>query len=169
MNLALAEFADAVNPEGKKQILLVLDCAGFHTSDALEVSAGIELFYLPPYSPELQPAERLWPLLKEVIANRVMKTLCALEEVIVNRCRWFLNNCEIVQSHVGFEWICKTDNNKIPVNLVLEVPGCSAYRTLLDAIYSARGIETDEAGEKNVVMHYEKPLKNYGKNTEKNL
>jgi hypothetical protein len=74
-----------------------------------------------------------------------------------------------VQSHVGFEWICKTDNNKIPVNLVLEVPGCSAYRTLLDAIYSARGIETDEAGEKNVVMHYEKPLKNYGKNTEKNL
>ena len=30
----------------------------------------------------------------------------------------------------------------------LEVPGCSAYRTLLDAIYSERGIETDVAGQK---------------------
>ena len=109
MNRALSEFSAAVNPEGKKQILLILDCAGFHTSDAVEVPEGIELFYLPPYSPELQPAERLWPLLKEVIANRVLKTLCELEEVIVNRCRWFLNHCEIVQSHVGFEWICKID------------------------------------------------------------
>ena len=59
MNRALSEFSAAVNPEGKKQILLILEFA-------VEVPEGIELFYLPPYSP---PA--CWPLLKEVIANRV--------------------------------------------------------------------------------------------------
>ena len=44
MNLALAEFARDVNPCAKKQIVLVVDCAGFHTSKALEVPAGVELF-----------------------------------------------------------------------------------------------------------------------------
>ena len=37
----------------------IIDRAGFHTSKDLEVPEGIELFYLPPYTPELQPAERL--------------------------------------------------------------------------------------------------------------
>jgi transposase len=80
MNRVLCEFARDVNLGGRKQILLVVDGAGFHRSDALEVPDGIELFYLPPYPPELQPAERLWLLLKAVIANRVLKTLCELEE-----------------------------------------------------------------------------------------
>ena len=109
MNLALAEFARDVNPEAKKQIVLLVDRAGFHTSKAVRVPAGIELFYLPPYSPELQPAERLWPLLREVIANRVLKTLSSLEKVLVNRCQWFSKNWDIVQPHVGFQWICEIE------------------------------------------------------------
>ena len=77
MNLALTEFARDVNPEGKKQIILLLDRAGFHTGKDLEVPQGIELFYLPPYTPELQPAERLWPLLREAVANKVFNNaLC---------------------------------------------------------------------------------------------
>ena len=71
--------------------------------------AGVELFYLPPYSPELQPAERLWLLVREVVANRVWKTLSDLEEVLLKRCRWFSRNWEIVQAHTGFEWICQID------------------------------------------------------------
>ena len=35
MNLALAEFARDVNPEAKKQIVLLVDRAGFHTSKAV--------------------------------------------------------------------------------------------------------------------------------------
>ena len=109
MNLALAEFARDVNPEAKKQIVLLVDRAGFHISKAVQVPAGIELFYLPPYSPELQPAERLWPLLREVIANRVLKTLSSLEKVLVNRCQWFSKNWDIVQAQVGFQWICEIE------------------------------------------------------------
>ena len=109
MNLALAEFARDVNPEAKKQIVLLVDRAGFHISKAVQVPAGIELFYLPPYSPEGQPAERLWPLLREVIANRVLKTLSSLEKVLVNRCQWFSKNWDIVQAQVGFQWICEIE------------------------------------------------------------
>ena len=73
---------------GKKQIILLLDRAGFHTGKGLEVPQGIELFYLLPYTPELQTtAERLWSLLREVIVNKVFTTLSALEEVLVERCR----------------------------------------------------------------------------------
>lgn len=109
MNLALAEFARDVNPDRQKQIILLLDRAGFHTGKGLEVPQGIELFYLPPYTPELQPAERLWSLLREVVVNKVWTTLSALEEVLVERCRWFSENREKVQAHVGFQWICKME------------------------------------------------------------
>jgi hypothetical protein len=36
--------------------------AGWHVSGDLVVPPGIELAFLPPYTPELQPAEHLWPL-----------------------------------------------------------------------------------------------------------
>ena len=109
MNIALAEFARDMNPEGEKQIILLLDRAGFHTGKGLEVPQGIELFYLPPWTPELQPAERLWPLLREAIANKVWTTLCALEDAVEKRCQWFSKNRKKVQAHVGFQWICKME------------------------------------------------------------
>ena len=45
MNLALAEFARDVNPEGKKQIILLLDRAGFHTGDLEQ--KGLSYFICP--------------------------------------------------------------------------------------------------------------------------
>jgi transposase len=49
----------------KKKILLVLDNARYHHAKILqpwleEVSALLELFFLPPYSPDLNPIEMLW-------------------------------------------------------------------------------------------------------------
>ena len=59
--LALQHFAQAVGANKQKQIVLILDRAGWHTSKALPVPEGLHLLFLPPYSPELQPAEHLWP------------------------------------------------------------------------------------------------------------
>ncbi|MDE0085371.1 MAG: hypothetical protein OXU23_06640 [Candidatus Poribacteria bacterium] len=44
MNLALAEFARDVTPDGKKQVILLLDRAGFHTGKGLEVPKGLSYF-----------------------------------------------------------------------------------------------------------------------------
>ena len=58
-----------------KHILLAVDGAGWHTSSELKLPLGLHLTFLPPYSPELQPAERLWTLVDEPIANQYFETL----------------------------------------------------------------------------------------------
>ena len=51
------------------------------------VPDGITLVFLPPHSPELQPAERLWPLVDEPVANRHFAPLDDLDAVVAERCR----------------------------------------------------------------------------------
>jgi len=54
-----------------------------HTAPNLVVPDGIPLVYLPRYSPELQPAEHLWPILDEPLANQYFATLADLEQVVI--------------------------------------------------------------------------------------
>lgn len=58
----LAAFAQQIGAGPTKQIILVLDRAGWHTSVHLRVPEHVHLLFLPAYSPELQPAEHLWAL-----------------------------------------------------------------------------------------------------------
>jgi transposase len=82
----LAKFAEEVGAGRDRIIVLVLDNAGWHTEAGLAVPAGIRLVYLPPYSPELQPAECLWPLLDEPLVNRHFATLADLDAAVAQRC-----------------------------------------------------------------------------------
>ena len=53
-------------------IKLVLDGAGYHRSELVKKAAktlDIELIYLPPYSPNLNPIERLWKVMNEKARN----------------------------------------------------------------------------------------------------
>jgi hypothetical protein len=63
----------------------VLDGAGWHT-EPLAVPEGIRLVFLPPYTPELQPAETLWVHVDEPLANQHFNTLADLDEVVAERC-----------------------------------------------------------------------------------
>ncbi|HET8852468.1 MAG TPA: transposase, partial [Ktedonobacteraceae bacterium] len=94
----------AVGAGPSKRILLVLDRAGWHTSQELVVPEGIHLLFLPPYSPELQPCERLWPLSNEGIANRSFRTLDDLEEAQVQRCVVLQDQPEVIRSLTHFHW-----------------------------------------------------------------
>jgi hypothetical protein len=42
-----------------------LDQAGWHVAGELLVPSNMRLTFLPPYSPELDPAEHLWKALRE--------------------------------------------------------------------------------------------------------
>jgi transposase len=66
---------------------VVLDRAGWHVSGRVEVPEGVRLVFLPPYSPELQPVERVWPLVNEAVANRYFHDLEEMMEVVAERCR----------------------------------------------------------------------------------
>jgi transposase len=103
-NLALASFALAVGAGNNKIILLVIDRAGWHMSESVVVPQGIYLEPLPPYSPELQPAERLWQLSDEPLANKSFDTLDQLEEVLVERCCILSQMQSQVQALTYYHW-----------------------------------------------------------------
>ena len=86
MQLFLDEFAAAHVPAGKR-VVLVLDGAAAHRAKSLRVPERITLLPLPAYTPELNPAERLWPLVREGAANRRHEALAALEETVCGRCQ----------------------------------------------------------------------------------
>jgi hypothetical protein len=61
-SMTLAEFAGGVGAGKERRILLVVDRAGWYAGGEVEVPEGIHLEFVPSGSPELHPAERLWPL-----------------------------------------------------------------------------------------------------------
>ena len=83
----LALFAREAGAGRERIIVLGLDNAGWHSEPNLVVPDGLRLVYLPGYSPELQPAEPLWPVLDEALANRYFATLADLECAVAERCR----------------------------------------------------------------------------------
>lgn len=103
-NIALAHFATAVGASETKRILLVLDGAGWHKSSDVEWPTGVHPIFLPPYSPELQPAERLWPLVREAPANRLVHSLDELESIVVDRCQRLIEMPDHIRACTRLPW-----------------------------------------------------------------
>jgi transposase len=102
--LALKECADAVGAGADKRVILVLDQAGWHISGQVVIPEGLHLVFLPPYSPELQPAEHLWELTDQAIANRHFQDLDELTEVQAERCRKLQEQPELIRNRTHFHW-----------------------------------------------------------------
>ena len=100
----LDAFADSAGAGGDKIVVIVLDNAGWHVSKKLRVPDGIRLCFLPPYTPELQPAERLWPLTDEAVANRPFETIDDLSDTLDRRCSALADNPAIVHANTHFNW-----------------------------------------------------------------
>ncbi|WP_261219073.1 transposase, partial [Streptococcus mitis] len=62
-------------------IVMVMDAAGWHSSQNLVAPSNIRLLALPPYAPELNPVEHLWDDLREkCFHNKVFSCQDALED-----------------------------------------------------------------------------------------
>lgn len=109
-NSALAHFAAQVGAGPNKQILLVVDQAGWHASPQVQWPPGVQVEFQPAYSPELQPAERLWPLTNEPLANRVFPDLGALDAVLAARCVDLAEHPERVRALTRFHWWPRLDS-----------------------------------------------------------
>jgi len=100
----LDAFANSVGAGERATIVLVVDNAGWHVSDKLKAPDGIRLCFLPPYSPELQPAECLWPLADEAVANKSFESLEELDQTLGQRCLALAEQPDIIRAHTHFRW-----------------------------------------------------------------
>jgi transposase len=62
--------------------VIVLDNAAFHKTDKLKIPPNIRLYYLPPYSPELNPAEKVWAGFKRAFTNKLFDSLDSMRAFI---------------------------------------------------------------------------------------
>ena len=89
-----------------EHIVMVIDGAGWHRSDALRAPDNIYLLKLPPYAPELNPIEHVWDELREkFFHNRVFKSLDALEDHLAMALKTLEDNTNKVGSIVSWPWI----------------------------------------------------------------
>jgi len=101
MNAFLAELS-ATYPDDF--ILMVTDGASWHRAKGLLIPDNIELFFLPPATPEMNPIEQIWKeIRKRGFRNEIFKTL---DKVIVRLSDTIcsLSN-ETVKSITGRDWI----------------------------------------------------------------
>lgn len=103
-HVALREFATCVQATQDTQILTLVDNAGWHSHLDQPLPPGLGLRYLPPYSPELQPAEHLWHLTDAPLINRCFDALDDLETALAERCRWLMAHPDLVKSATLFPW-----------------------------------------------------------------
>ncbi len=102
--VALSEFAQAVGTDRGKRVLLVGDGAGWQVRPQVQVPAGVQLHVLPPYSPEVQPAECLWPLTNAGLAHRHVQDLDERQAVQSQRCLTRQAMPEVIRAHTYFHW-----------------------------------------------------------------
>lgn len=96
----LDEFS-LINPDEFK--VMVLDNGAFHKAKSLIIPANIALLFLPPYSPELNPAEKIWAGFKRTFTNRLFNSLEVLSDFICEVTKSLEN--KIVKSTCAFKYI----------------------------------------------------------------
>ena len=101
MNVFLKELSKQY-PEDV--ILLCCDGAAWHRSETLQVPENIVLFYIPPYTPEMNPIEQIWKEIRKLgFRNEVF---ASLEKVVDRLCVTIRQlSPATIRSITGRDWI----------------------------------------------------------------
>jgi hypothetical protein len=85
---SMGRFLEQVSEAHPEEFnVMVLDRASSHQSKELEIPQNVSLVFLPSYSPELNPAEQVWNVLRrDYFANRVFDSLDAATEQAERSC-----------------------------------------------------------------------------------
>lgn len=86
--------------------IILLDQAGWHTSQGLQLPHNVVLLNLPPYSPELNPTELLWrQIRKKYFNNCLLSDLDQVEQKLAQALKFFSTHPATVKSLTSFPWI----------------------------------------------------------------
>ena len=103
-NRVLQDFAQHFGVGKTNRLILPLDQARWQITKKLQVPEGIHLLPMPAYSPELQPAERLWPLVNEPLVNQAFDRLREVEEMVYQRCCRLLQQQDLIRGLTFYDW-----------------------------------------------------------------
>ena len=105
----LTEFSK-YNPDELK--IVIIDNAGFHSTKNIVIPDNIILINIPPYSPELNPSEKIWCFLKPKFKNKVFETLANVKD-----------------------WLYKTVNNELTENRIKSITHNDFYINSFNALF----------------------------------
>lgn len=92
-------------------IVMVCDGAGSHTATDLSLPENVRILTLPPYSPELNPTEQLWHLIRERrFANNTYNSLDEVEDDLAEELRALEADHTTIQSLTSHQWITSSIN-----------------------------------------------------------
>jgi transposase len=83
---------------------IVWDNAPSHRSHQIAWPAEMVPMALPAYSPELNPAEQIFRVLRRRLANRIFETLDELQEALVAELEQFWAAPEVLIRLTGYPW-----------------------------------------------------------------
>lgn len=90
-----------------KNIVVVFDNAPSHRPKIVRERRHITCIFLPPYSPELNPAERFFGEVRKSTANRIFETIDEQEKAIALCVKTLSADMEKMKQVIGYEWIQK--------------------------------------------------------------
>jgi transposase len=106
MQMFLEAFAKTI--AGDEHVALILDGAGWHSSKTLDVPANITLVPLPPYSPELNPVERVWLFLKQrFLSMRLLNDYEAIVDAASKAWALLCSEAGRLTTLTSYAWIMK--------------------------------------------------------------
>lgn len=85
----------------KELKIMIIDNAAFHSTKDVKIPENIILFPIPPYCPELNPAEKMWQWMKDKIAMKIQNTLDDLNQKMEELIKTAEN--EVIKSITGYE------------------------------------------------------------------
>ena len=104
MQIFLDRFAATIAAD--EHVVLVLDRAGWHGSLGLNVPSTITLVPLPPYSPELNPVERVWLYLKQrFLSHRLHADYEAIADAACRAWNCLTAETGRIRSLCSYPWI----------------------------------------------------------------
>lgn len=90
-----------------KHILVIFDNAPSRRPKSIHGRKNISCIFLPPYSPELNPAERFFEEIRKSTANRIFENIDVQEEVILQKVKELSEDADGMKQLTGYEWIKK--------------------------------------------------------------
>ncbi len=90
-----------------RMVILVWDNAPCHRVKVHRTIPGLIVLFLPPYSPELNPAERFFEELRKATANQIFTTIEAQEKAIEEKLNALAGDVDAMKQLTGYEWIRK--------------------------------------------------------------